>query len=446
MLIVGLLRRKFLLAATSTGLFAVIIAIFTLYVPLNEAIELFGISTRIDSRWIILGRSFVLDSSNRATIGFIFFSGGFILLGGWTARPERMFFSLGIGSLALVAASMMIEPFLFAAIFIELGAIIASVMLSSRRLGRNRGGLRLLVLISLAMLAILMVGWLLEVNQEEIELEGLSLRASLLLGFGFCILLSIPPFHSWIPISSTENHPFAWAYASMLIPTAGFFFIIHFLGDYGWLNEKIDIYGALMTIGSFMSVLGALWACVQDDLRKMASYSLVADIGVMLVAFGIGTNEGLQIALVLTCARVVSVAVLAQGLTLHLNLSEGAHNTVENVQKTTGSMNAAILIGLASLAGLPLTAGFPGRWELFKILTQTGHNAWIAVFCSILLLSITTIRSRKLLPSYQIESAQHDLGWIEQVFLWGGIVVTLVLGLFPQIVYPWINMVMKGLA
>jgi formate hydrogenlyase subunit 3/multisubunit Na+/H+ antiporter MnhD subunit len=357
-----------------------------------------------------------------------------------------MYFALGIGTLTLVAASLMIEPFLYAAIFLEMGAITAAILLSSRKLKRNRGGLRLLVLYTLAMLAILLVGWLLEVNQQEIEVQGLSIRSALLLGFGFTILLSIPPFHSWLPISAGENHPNAWAFISIILPSTGFFFLIHFLNNYIWLNEKTDIYGILTAVGSFMTVAGALWSFVQKDLRKMASYAVVADLGVMLVAFGTGSQEGLELALMLTFARVISLVGLAQGLN---NIVFADHESIQNQdkieEKPSGLKIAAIITGMVSLAGFPLTAGFPGRWGILKILAGMGHYAWIAILCSMLILGFTTIRGAKILHMIQHKASTQVLGLTERIFLWGGIVLSLIFGIFPQLVYPWINSIIDGL-
>jgi len=446
MVILGLLRKNFLLSAMITGIFALVIALFAIFVPLDEALNVLGVSMRFESRWIILGRSFLLDSKNRASIGFIFLSGGFILFGAWSAKPERMFFSLGIGTLTLVAASLMIEPFLFAAIFIELAVITASIILSSRKGGKHRGGLRLLVIYTIAMLAILLVGWLLDVNQQEFELQGLSIRAAFLLGFGFAVLLAIPPFHSWIPIASGENHPFTWTFISIVLQGAGFFFILRFMSSYIWLNENMIIYGALRTIGATMAIVGALWAFVQNDLTRMASYALIADLGVMLIAFGVGSEKGFQLALVITVARVVSLACLAQGLNkLQLVQSEDKQGQGEEEGNLSIIAIASILVGMISLAGFPLTAGFPGRWEILRIIAPLDNYAWIALLSSMGILGLATIRSAKILLKKADKSTQSILNWTERIYLGGGILLTLIFGLFPQIIYPWIVIVIEGI-
>jgi len=447
MIIVSFLRRNFLLSAIITGVFALAIAIFSIFIPIDQALDVLGLSMRFDSRWIILGRSFLLNANNRASVGFIFLSGGLILLGAWTAKPERMFFPLGIGTLTLVAVSLMIEPFLFAAIFIELAAITASIMLSSRKYGKKRGGLRLLVLYTMAMLAILLVGWILDVNQQEFDKGGFNIQAAYLLGFGFAVLLSIPPFHSWIPIASGDNHSFSWSFIFIVLQSAGFFFTIRFITGYVGLNENLSIYETLRTVGSTMAIVGAIWAMVQVDLRKIASYALIADMGVMLIAFGIGTKEGLQLALILTIARVISVGCLSQGLNkLPFYVSGKPHSNMEIEQNPSELNVAAMLVGLFSLAGLPLTAGFPGRWGVIGIIASLDQYAWIALLSSMIILGYTTFRIAGSLFKSLDRSVKQKSERTEKVFLWAGILLTLIVGFLPQVIFPWILKIMEGIA
>jgi NADH-quinone oxidoreductase subunit N len=223
MFILALTRRRHFLSGLMAGIFSVLIAIFILYIPLDEALSVFGFSIRFDGRWQLLGRSFLLDQNNRAAISYIFIAGGFLITGAWIARPVRMYYSLAMGILGLIAASLLIDPFLFAAIFIELAVIGSALILSSRKPGRSRGGLRLLSLYTLAMLAILLVGWMVELTDSGVNLRDLNRGLQLLLGFGFAILISIPPFHAWIPIAAEENHPFTWT-----VIAVGFIFLCTF--------------------------------------------------------------------------------------------------------------------------------------------------------------------------------------------------------------------------
>lgn len=446
MIILGLSRRKHLLSGLLAGLFSVIIAIFILNIPLDEALSVFGASIRFDGGWLILGRSFILNQTNRASIGYVYLSGGFILAGAWTARPVRMFYALAMGILGLIAASLMINPFLFAAIFIELAVISATLILSSRELGRYRGGLRLLSLYTLAMLAILLGGWIIDVSDAGFEMEGLNTSLALIMGFGFATLISIPPFHSWLPIAAEENHPFTWTFIGIVLQGAALFFIVRFLSSFTWLNENELVYPFIRGVGATMALVSSLWAVVQKDFNKMASYALIADQGVMLVAVGVGTEEGFQLALGLTGARVISMACLSQGLMEWWGYWRRSKiKDSEAASGPTPFSSAAILVGMLSLAGFPITAGFPGRWGLLSIIASLDHYAWIAIVGSMGILGVAAIRSAMAL--FLKEDTTHSiiLDWKRKIFIGGSLLLTILFGIFPQLLFPWIIKALEGI-
>jgi NADH-quinone oxidoreductase subunit N len=446
MIVLGFTRRRHFFSGLMAGLFSVVIAIFVLSIPLDEALSILGVSLRFDGSWHLLGRSFILNENNRAAVSFIFLSGGFILAGAWTARPVRLYYSLAMGILALIAASLMIDPFLFAAIFIELAVIGSTLILSSRQPGHSRGGLRLLSLYTLAMLAILLVGWSIDRSDAGIEIEGMGLTLQLLLGFGFSILISIPPFHAWLPIASEENHPFTWNVIAIVLHGAALFFIVRFISNFYLLYENEMMFPFIRGIGATMALVSAIWSVVQRDLQKMASYALISDLGVMLVGIGLGTNEGFQLALGLTGARVISIACLSMGLMQVWRISQHAdssHHSKAFVPSILAS--AAVLVGLLSLAGFPLTAGFPGRWGLLTIVAPVDPYAWIAVIGSMGILCIGAIRSARALLYKSPERYLEIVDWKEKVFLAGGLFLTIILGIFPQLLFPWIIKALEGI-
>ncbi|OGO20273.1 MAG: hypothetical protein A2Z14_16185 [Chloroflexi bacterium RBG_16_48_8] len=446
MVILGLTRRKHFLSGSIAGIFSVIIAIFVFYIPLDEALSVMSLSIRFDGTWQILGRSFLLNPINKASISYTFLAGGFILAGAWTARPVRMFYSLGMGVLGLIAASLLINPFLFAAIFIELAVIGSTLILSSRQPGRSRGGLRLLSLYTLATLAILLVGWCIDTGNVGMEIDGINSMLSLLLIFGFTILISVPPFHAWLPITAEENHPFTWTFVAVVLQGAALFFIVRFITNFTWLNENEMLFPFIRSIGATMALVSALWTVLQKDLQKMASYAFISDLGVMLVALGLGSRDGFQLALGLTGARVISMACLSQGLMQVWKSSQLPEDELHQTEIVLSPLaSAAILVGLLSLAGFPLTAGFPGRWGLLSLIASLDPYAWMAIVGSMGILSIATIRSAMALLLRKQGICLEISDWKERIFLRGGILLTIVLGIFPQLFFPWIITALEGI-
>src|SRR3970282_1512997 len=135
-LVTGLLRRRLIAAAIVSPL------------------SIMCLNLKLSATWSVLGRSFPLDQGARPSVGFLYLSGAFLFGGGWAVNPNRYFFPAGVLSLALVAGSLLIQPFVFAAVFLELTAMAAVLILATVEYPAQRGGLRLLSLYTLAMMAI----------------------------------------------------------------------------------------------------------------------------------------------------------------------------------------------------------------------------------------------------------------------------------------------------
>jgi NADH-quinone oxidoreductase subunit N len=356
-----------------------------------------------------------------------------------------MFLPLGLGILFLVASSLMIVPFLFAAILIQIAVIAGLLMLTSREIGSYRGGMRLLIFYTFGMFALLLSGWAVDVGGIVSDASIISERALLLLYFGFAVLLAIPPFHSWIPIASEETHPFAIGFVVLILQGAGLFFFLRFMNTFPWIWADDINLAILRTVGAVLAVLGALWAMAQDTITKLGSYAMVSDVGVMLIAIGFGTTAGFQIALGLLAARVISISCWAIGISTDngqesKDESENAHRSISKgwVPKV------AMIVGVASLAGIPLTAGFPGRWGLLQLSAGKGIHLWISILLSMGIIGYSGLKRGFEFFINETEGDQVDLGLIERIFLWGGIGTSVVLGVFPQVLFPWIAQTVLG--
>ena len=107
---------------------------------------------------------------------------------------------------------------------------------------------------------------------------------------------------------------------------------------------------------------------------------------------------------------------------------------------------AAFLVGLLSVAGTPLTAGFPVRWSLLTEVLHTDKLAAGTVIFSVVGLGMIAIRWATILFGRRDSDEIIALSKEPRIFLLGGILLLLLLGSFPQLVFPWVENVASGLA
>ncbi|HSB88721.1 MAG TPA: hypothetical protein VLD63_01720, partial [Anaerolineales bacterium] len=156
-----LARRRALLSSLIAGVGAALLGALALWVSLDEPIQWLGGSLKVSGSWTVLGRAFVLDDGNRAAVSFIFLVGAFLLTASWAARAVAYLPSFGLLMIASVAASLMIRPFLYAAPLLETAAVGGCLLLVGERPESHRAGLRLLTFYTVAMMALLLTGWML---------------------------------------------------------------------------------------------------------------------------------------------------------------------------------------------------------------------------------------------------------------------------------------------
>ena len=440
-----ILRHQRTASALVAAIGAGSIAAFVLLVPFDEVFLFGSVSIKVTSERIILGRMFSMSDAVRPLIGFLYLAGAFLLPAAWVVNANRFFPSVGLMILATVAASLMVDPFVFAAVFIELAAMGAVFILVTRQHPRSTGASRMLILYTFAMFSILFTGSLLEVAGISSATPELAMRVTFLLGFGFAILMTVPPFHLWLPKSADESDPYILIFILIILQSAGFFFLLRFLDSYIWLREQTVIFDGIRIAGIITTLLAVIFSASQRDLKKLMAYALLVDLGVMLIALGSGTGVGFRVALSLSIVRVIALGVLAMGLSL-LSNAELLQKNMRGVGYKMPFATVAFLVGLLSIAGTPLTAGFPGRWALLTVVLQTDRFAAGTVIFSMIGLGVLVIRWAAILFGRGDAEGLIKMSKVHRGFLLGGIVFLLLLGLFPQLVFPWVEDVASGLA
>ncbi len=188
-----------------------------------------------------------------------------------------------------------------------------------------------------------------------------AVAAALMLA-GLCFKVSAFPFQSWAPDvyqgaptpvgAFLSAAPKAAAFATLL---RVFFTAFEPVAD-RWLPLLTAVALATMIIGN----LAALW---QTDVKRLLGYSSIANAGYVLVA--VAAHSTLGVSAVLFYLAVY--AVMNFGAFAVVSLLEGSdlrdfHGLAKRQPVTAGLM----AIFMASLIGLPLTAGFFGKFYIFK--------------------------------------------------------------------------------
>lgn len=225
-------------------------------------------------------------------------------------------------------------------------------------------------------------------NPATSKTTALFGAAVLLCGLGFKVAAA--PFHMWVPDVYQGAPTPVTAFLSVGSKAAGFVVLTRALDAFMAEGSIIgsEIQGFLLVIGSLTALLGSLPAMFQTSVKRLLAYSSISHAGYLLLALACRESARFDLSsggvVAFYLATYLPMTVLGF---LGLGLMR-ANGLGEDIKDFTGLAKRNPLLALlmtfsfASLAGLPLTAGFLGK--LFVFLGLADHGYWGALTCAVI--------------------------------------------------------------
>jgi NADH-quinone oxidoreductase subunit N len=203
---------------------------------------------------------------------------------------------------------------------------------------------------------------------------------------GLAFKLSVVPFHMWTPdVYDGAPAPVTGFLASVGKAAVLVVLLRLFLeADLFRYRILVEVTGLLAI---FSMLAGNLLALLQTNIKRMLAYSSIAHIGYLLIVFMVCINaDNRGLAVEAACFYLIAytaTTIAAFGL---LTLVSASAVERENVQLRELSglfwrqplLAGLLLVALLSLAGIPLTAGFIGKFYLVSA-AVSGHH-WVLLF------------------------------------------------------------------
>lgn len=278
--------------------------------------------------------------------------------------------------------------------------------------------------------------------------DNYSVIALILVVAGMAFKLSLAPFHIWTP-DVYEGSPLpATAFLATVGKAAMFVVLLRFLESSDAMT--FDAIATVFALVASLSILvGNLLALLQDNLKRILAYSSIAHMGYLLIAliashYVTGTLSIEAITFYLLAYVVMTLG--AFGVVSIISSSEKEFDEVADYRGLFWRepwLAVVFTAMLLSLAGIPLTIGFIGKFYLFLAGVESGLWALLAVLVigsGIGLYYYLRIVYRMILP--QRETLDYREGGIESMSSYGVLalltLVLLLLGVYPA---PVMNLV-----
>ncbi|GAP14196.1 NADH:ubiquinone oxidoreductase subunit 2 [Longilinea arvoryzae] len=410
-------------------------------------VQIGGRAYELTSSLSILGRQLMLDNSDRILLVLIYSLGAFWFLGTPAAGTHRLFTPLGLAIIALLVASLAVQPFLYAALLVEISVLMSIPMLAPPGKPAGQGVMRYLIFQTLGMPCILLGGWALGAIETNPANENLLIAASLLLALGVAFWLAVFPFYTWVPLLAGESHPYVAGFLFTLLPTVVFSLLLSFLDGYAFIRNSTFLFQGLQLAGTIMVATAGIWSAFQRDLTRLFGYTAILETGFALLALSLRSETGLEYYAGAFFPRLIGLGLWA--LALSVLGSHGLSLKFEEEKQAFQRLpiaSTACAVAIFSSGGLPLLAGFPIRQPL---LAELGSKSipmaiWALVGCAGLMFG--GFRYLNALFRHEPKTVHIEENRYQIVLLVTGVALLVVAGVFPRPFISWMVNILQGYA
>jgi multicomponent Na+:H+ antiporter subunit D len=276
-------------------------------------------------------------------------------------------------------------------VYWELMAVTSTVIILCRGNRASREAAYRYFLVHVAGGACLMAGIVLQLNETG-SIALVTPEAGLPFWFvlvGFCLNAAVPPLSAWLsdayPEGSVTGSVYLTAYTTK---TAVFTLALLFSGT-----------PVLMWAGAVMSLYGVLFACMENDIRRLLSYHIISQVGYMVCGIGIGSELAINGSAAHAFSHILYKALLFMGTGAVIQATGRRQMTeLGGIARAMPIVFVCYMVAGFSISGVPLWNGFISK-SLIISAASAAHQPIIELM--LVLASVGTFFSTTLkLPYY----------------------------------------------
>lgn len=191
--------------------------------------------------------------------------------------------------------------------------------------------------------------------------------------------VALAPFHMWSPDVYYGSPSLITAFMASVVKISGFFalFKMMSIGFVGVTEQWIDILGVFVII---TLLLANVMGLAQTNAKRMLAYSSVSHAGYIgLIFFGMNAMSSYTLAFYLFAYSLATVGVFMCLIYVEKIKREASYEAFKGLAKSEPLLAVVTAISLLSMAGIPLTAGFMGKFSLFAQALGNDDNVGIVL-------------------------------------------------------------------
>ena len=183
--------------------------------------------------------------------------------------------------------------------------------------------------------------------------------------------VSMAPFHMWSPDVYQGSPSLITAFMMSVVKIAAFFafFKMMTIGFFGITGEWINIVGVLIIITLFLANVMGL---AQSNAKRMLAYSSVSHVGYLgLIFFALNSLSAYNLAFYLFAYSLATIGVMMCLIWVEKLKRETSYDAFKGLAQSEPILAVVAALSMLSMAGIPLTAGFMGKFGIFAQAIKT---------------------------------------------------------------------------
>ncbi len=257
---------------------------------------------------------------------------------------------------------------------------------------------------------------------------------------GLLFKVSAAPFHFWTPDVYEGAPTIFTTFMSTIVKTAGFATIYRILdASFSPLYGFWWVMVVIMTVLSL--VIGNITAVSQSSFKRMLAFSSISHAGYMLLAV-IGLSNKSDDSIVFYSLAYSLATISAFGVLMAVSKEklingrpDESISVLNGLGKRSPFLAFILSISMLSLAGIPLTAGFWGKFYVFADAAFRG-KIWLLVVAILMSAVGIYYYFKPIIAAYMKEGEGESINLtsFHKIILGAAAFGTLLLGLFPDLI------------
>ena len=273
--------------------------------------------------------------------------------------------------------------------------------------------------------------WVLE-HPHAKDITPMFYTGVLLIIAGLCFKVGAAPFHFWTPDVYEGSPTLITAFMSTVVKTAGFAaFLRLFSSCFAPLS---DFWTPVLLVITILTLfIGNVTALYQQSFKRMLAFSSISHAGYLLFAIvALGASSGSSVLIYATAYSIASI--IAFGALILVQQQSGSDNfeSFNGLSKKNPFLALVLTIAMLSLAGIPLTAGFIGKFYMFSSALRQ-YQVWLVILAVVNAIISIFYYFRVIVAMYfrDAERAELIIPVYYKLVLGFSALVTILIGVYP---------------